>query len=187
MTNPTMRVSIGLFTSEHRRKMGASIWVYGVILDWQTDQKGRVFSGSVVTQDKIGKRLGLSSRIIRRYLGRLQEQEYIQIRRTRSGQQIVVLNQKKFPFPTPLMTRHSDRNKVSGQDRNKVSGQIGTNCPVRSEQTVRSHYLSTLNKDPEEDLQHARVEEVESARAKLAAGSTLTLREVRLIEINRRR
>ena len=89
-------VSNGLLDAKHRRAMGPAIWVYLLLVDWQTDLDGSVLAkkrDGVQLQD-IANRLDLPVRTVGRHLAQLRP--YLDIKRLPNGLRIRIKNPKKL-------------------------------------------------------------------------------------------
>lgn len=79
-----------LFTRENRARMGAAIWVFGMLTE-QMDRAGRVDDGRPLDCGAIGAALGLSASEVRRHLARLDLCGALSVERTRLGPVVKVL------------------------------------------------------------------------------------------------
>ena len=147
---PKFAVSSGLPEAKHWRKMGSAIWVYLVLLDWQTNEDGTVMRGETIQAEIISARLGCNERTVRRELGRLDSEGYIRRNRSGSGWLIWISNPKKA-FRQDR-ARLPDRNVRSARtdlsDHDQPAGQI---CPISrtdlSDLTVITSLKGIVNKD----------------------------------------
>jgi len=117
---PWLRVSSGLLTPEHRRRMGRAVWLFLWSIHRTTVERrgedgrlvGMVFGGRPVTEAQIGAELGVSVSTVQRYSRRLRREGYWEVRRHRDGLVVCVARSKKRG-PGWLV------------DRSHVTGQIG--------------------------------------------------------------
>lgn len=103
--NPTFRVSSGLISPDHMRRMGSALKVFLWCINRQTDAAGIVMFGRPVLVSTVGSSIKLCDRSVRSHFKRLQSQGYIKLLRRPAGLVIWVLNQKKWSI--------SDRQKVA--------------------------------------------------------------------------
>lgn len=121
---PKFTISSGLFEAKHREKMGSAIWMYGVLLDWQTDKDGTVMRGESIQASIVATRLGCNERTVRRELERLDAEGYIRRNRSGDGWQVWIINPKKR-FREPDRFVRSSRTEMSGLD-----DEAGQKCPI---------------------------------------------------------
>lgn len=78
-------VSAGLLTSQHRNRIGESLWEFLWLVSHETKLEGKVLNGSPITLKRIAEELGESSRTVRRNLDRLERGGYIAKNRVNAG------------------------------------------------------------------------------------------------------
>lgn len=79
-------VSAGLLTSQHRNRIGESLWEFLWLISHETKMEGKVLNGSPITLQRIAEELGESYRTARRNLERLAKAGYVVKFREHSGQ-----------------------------------------------------------------------------------------------------
>ena len=141
------------------------------------------------SKTSIAEELGCSARTVRRDLRRLEAKGYIGTNRTPSGQQITVLNQRKFPTrataaavqdqpePEPTIYRGARRVDKSGRSprtnlasRSAISGRCNSKDPeVTPEAKINpAHFTTTDHHD---------------ALRRESAGEHLTVKDVIVLEV----
>lgn len=131
-------VSHGLIDPQHRKKMGSAIWLFLLLLDWETDrdEPGEVRYGKPIKIREMMQPLDLQEKQVRNQLQRLKIGGYIRLKRTQYGYIVVILNPKKWGF--------RDRYKITDleiSDRQEItdlSGQTGNLLPLRSVKSYRN-------------------------------------------------
>ncbi len=110
-----IKVWSGLLNEKHRKKMGESIWLFLLFIDWVTDEKdgiGRVWGGKPVTFNDIKKRYNISRGTYHNYLRLLEKEEYITTKRYRYGLSIFINKSKKRKKKTlDVQPTEQDRKK----------------------------------------------------------------------------
>lgn len=79
-------VSEGLLTSNHKKRIGSSIWEFLWLISHETKMAGKVLNGSPITVSRIAQELGNTTRTTRRNLDNLELQGYITRKRKTPGQ-----------------------------------------------------------------------------------------------------
>lgn len=93
----------GLLTEEHRNKIGPALWEFLWCISATTSEveqdgslSGVVLGGKPVSYNDVAKELGGSKSTVKRNFEKLEEQGYIEMKRTPYGHIIHVKNSKKF-------------------------------------------------------------------------------------------
>ena len=74
--------------------MGGAIWLFLWYVDHQTDDKGTVSGGAVLTYGQIDQMLGVGRRMLRRWQKTLAP--YLEVTSARRGFKVRIRKQKKF-------------------------------------------------------------------------------------------
>ena len=88
-------VSNGLLSAEHKREMGAAVWYFLLLVDWQTSPEGEVLGGAPITLKRLASQFGESEGTARRALTTLENGGYIDKKRSQCGYVIRISNPKK--------------------------------------------------------------------------------------------
>jgi len=121
---PKFPVSSGLLEPRHYAAMGKALWIYLILLDWQTDKDGTVRNGESVTTDQLRARLGCNEWTARKGLERLQSEGYIERDRGANGWVIRITKPKKRfrghvqkpPIPTSENPRSGESARAKTPD-----------------------------------------------------------------------
>lgn len=120
-------VSAGLLTSQHRNRIGESLWEFLWLISHETKMEGKVLNGSPITLQRIAEELGESYRTAQRNLERLTKAGYVLKTREHSGQMYCysIAHSKKWrQFVAPDINVRADINDHSStvELMTKVSG-----------------------------------------------------------------
>ena len=90
----------GLIESKHVSAMGEAVWLFLVLVDWQTDDEGWIAGCTPITWKQLRYRLGKSKSTLQRWKRILEGQNreekcYIETRQTQRGIYFRILDQKK--------------------------------------------------------------------------------------------
>lgn len=136
MNNYFITVSNGIYSPDHYKKIGPSLWLFIWYLDKVTiitkDQEGIVLGGKPIKARDYAKIIGVSEKTFFRDNKRLEDQGYIKTTRTPYGFVVKVKKCKKF-FSKKDNTVPGDQTKVSSLS---PSPEIETRqkCPVSPEE-----------------------------------------------------
>lgn len=78
-------VSEGLLTSNHKKRIGSSIWEFLWLISHETKMAGKVLNGSPITVSRIAEELGSTAQTTKRNLENLEKQGYITRKRKSRG------------------------------------------------------------------------------------------------------
>jgi hypothetical protein len=125
-----VRVKAGLFTGEHCEAMGSAVWLFGALLNAQTDDDGSVLHGREITYQELSEWTGFSQRTLRQWM-RILRVKYVDSKRTDRGMVLKIVN------PQPI--RRAARSRQSKSGRVTQSGRAEwQNAAVQSDATAES-------------------------------------------------
>lgn len=93
---PMVTVSSGLLEAKHADAIGAALWVFLLLIHWQTGRDGKVKGGAPIKPTQIASVLGCSPDTAGRHLSLLAGRGYITISWTGRGWSTTVNNPKKW-------------------------------------------------------------------------------------------
>lgn len=169
--NYTLPISNGII--EHRQKIGSSIWLFILLIDWTTAEEngiGKVKGGKPIKLKELMEALTLKERQISSQLQRLKTGGYIRLRRNPYGYTIEVLKSKKFinrdrqkttvlPFPAQQKVAGPEQQQIAG-----LNGEIGTVLPVQIGNFLpkqRRHYSKDIESGPSGDKHRCSLEDLQ--------------------------
>jgi hypothetical protein len=123
---PVMKFSqirSGLWAGEHRRRMGEAIWLYGWLqsrVDRQTGVVGRYTHGEAATE------LEAPERSVRRWLGTLKAERYVEVEQHRYELTVRITNYRPNPDRPDLATLKSETGQICPPDRPDLSARPAT-------------------------------------------------------------
>jgi predicted DNA-binding transcriptional regulator len=188
----TFPVSSGLLEAKHVEAIGAAVWVFLVLVDWQTGDDGLVARGEVIQSQAIAARLGVSDRAVRYHLTTLEAGEYIRRELVQQGWRIWIAKPKRHPQPRknfsataeescrPARKKVADlRGKIFPQPRKKVADLAEAQLPaeeicrpdsrvIRAEESYLSSGFGKNKKETDTPLPPSIDWESELARLKAA-------------------
>ncbi|MFD2704058.1 hypothetical protein [Salibacterium lacus] len=103
MSDTYFRVYSGLLTPHHKKKIGAALWEFLWCIDRVTNESeqegqksGTVLGGSPVSYSDVANDLGVGKSTVKRNFERLEEENYIHLKRTPYGHIVTVNKSKKW-------------------------------------------------------------------------------------------
>lgn len=159
-----LRIWSGLFYPKHFKRMGQSIWLFGVFVDMITHEEngfGDVLGGAPITYTMIKDRIPVTRRQYVRYKNALVEHGYIICEASGRGLSIKVVKSKKYKRRTTVTKKSQDTPKHETDMShipvtNKL--QVG-NEKVTSDETNKSHHY--IKDDIKEDIKETGNKEPE--------------------------
>ena len=147
MSDTYFRVYSGLLTPEHKKRIGPALWEFLWCIDRVTSESGQdgqksgiVLGGSPVSYSDVAKDLGVGKSTVKRNFERLEEEKYIDLKRTPYGHIITVNKSKKW----------SAKNSTGKSAKNGTSAESGTESAEYGTQGAENGHS---NKDNTETIQ----------------------------------
>lgn len=153
MSERFFRVFTGLLTSDHKKRIGSSLWTFLWLIDRITDETvdeetgqrtGLVLYGNITSYSTIGNDLGMSKSTVKEQCEKLQSEGYISMEQTPRGNKFHVNRSKKWNDPSKV--RAENRTNRAENNTNRAENRT-TEFPDRAENRTEGAENRTIRSE----------------------------------------